>query len=257
MEKGSLRAMAACVLADYDTRTPGRSFARIAGFDAPQAYSLQTEITRLREERGERVIGYKIGCSSLVIQRQLGIDEPIFGRIFETGRHVSGARLSRSGFANLAIEGELAVRLATGSLELSLTDGAWDEAVESIFPVIELHHYVVPDDGPQSQDLIATSGMHAGFVMPEQHHRGWVHVQRMTLRIDDVEVDATVLPWTMQDPIASLRWLSARLGKEGLCLAGGQIILTGSAMRLHPVSAGSRVVVDAPPLGRCCVVIDP
>jgi hypothetical protein len=35
------------------------------------------------------------------------------------------------------------------------------------------------------------------------------------------------------------------------------VILTGSPLPLFPIDAGSRVVVEAPPLESCCVEIDP
>src|SRR5262245_17520232 len=81
-----LHEMARRMLADSDAGTQGQSFADVIGLTTAQAYALQAEIVRLREERGERVIGYKIGRASGVIQQQLGIREPIFGRVFDTGQ---------------------------------------------------------------------------------------------------------------------------------------------------------------------------
>src|SRR2546423_11515936 len=82
------------LLADLDARRPGRCFVPPEGLTTPRAYALQHEVVRLREARGERVIGYKIGCTSRVIQAQLGTREPIFGRVFDTGCFPSGSRLS-------------------------------------------------------------------------------------------------------------------------------------------------------------------
>ena len=61
----------------------------------------------------------------------------------------------------------------------------------------------------------------------------------------------------MGDPMTSLRWLAARLGERGLRLSRGQTILTGSALPLCAVTPGSRVAVEAPPLERIYVDIDP
>ena len=71
------------MLADYDARTPSKSFSRPVDLTIPQSYELQSEIARLRGQRGEKIIGYKIGCTSKPIQEQLGVSEPIFGRIFD------------------------------------------------------------------------------------------------------------------------------------------------------------------------------
>ena len=59
-----LQELARSMLADYDARTPGRLFTEPLALTVLQAYDLQEEIARLREERGEKVIGYKVGCTS-------------------------------------------------------------------------------------------------------------------------------------------------------------------------------------------------
>ena len=61
------------MLADYDARTPGQLFGEPLGLTTVQAYALQAEIARLRQQRGERVIGYKVGCTSPAVQQQLGL----------------------------------------------------------------------------------------------------------------------------------------------------------------------------------------
>lgn len=56
-------------LADYDRHDPGRLF---EGYFIPMtvdgAYALQMAVARLREQRGERVAGYKVGCTSQTLR---------------------------------------------------------------------------------------------------------------------------------------------------------------------------------------------
>ena len=59
-----LQELARRMLADYDARTPGQLFGELIDLTTVQAYALQAEIARLREQRGERIIGYKVGCTS-------------------------------------------------------------------------------------------------------------------------------------------------------------------------------------------------
>jgi 2-keto-4-pentenoate hydratase len=99
-------------LADYDSRQPGTMFAEGVVLDVAQGYELQSAVAQLRCDRGERTIGYKVGCTSPAIRAQLGIDHCVSGRLYDSEQHSSGAVLSRKEFANLAIEGELAVELS-------------------------------------------------------------------------------------------------------------------------------------------------
>ena len=84
-----LQELARRMLADYDATTPCQVFGEPLDLTTVQAYAVQTEIARLREQRGEKVIGYKVGCTSPAVQQQLGIAEPIFARVFDTGRSCS------------------------------------------------------------------------------------------------------------------------------------------------------------------------
>ena len=252
MTKDELRSMALRMLADYDARTPGELLSRPVDLTIPQSYELQGEIARLRDERGEKIIGYKIGCTSKPIQEQLGVSEPIFGRIFDTGCFRSGVRLSYARYANLAVEGEMALRLSKDLAGPSPTEEECLDAIAVVFPVIELHHYILRETRSPGPELIASNGMHAGFVLAEESPRSGPsnRVHSLCIRINGVRVGAAEDTETFASASESLRWLAGRLAARGLGLREGQIILPGSPMPLFPVSAGSKIVVEASPLGR-------
>ncbi|HUY32891.1 MAG TPA: fumarylacetoacetate hydrolase family protein [Pirellulales bacterium] len=256
----AVQELARQMLADYDARTPGRLVGEPIDLTTVQAYALQADIARLRERRGEKVIGYKVGCASGTIQAQLGVEEPIFGRLFDAECHPSGAHFSSARYANLAVEGEMALRLSKDLPSGPLSAEACREAIAEVFPVIELHHYVLPAAWPRFQWLIASNGMHAGFVLAEAETRrsGLANVaHNLSIRINEVVVGAVEDAATLTCPIESLRWLARRLAQFNVQLRKGQVILTGSPMKLYPVAPGSRIVVEAPPLGASRVEIDP
>jgi 2-keto-4-pentenoate hydratase len=261
--------LAARQLADFDARTPNRMFAESVDMTTAQAYELQDEVARLRERRGEKIVGYKVGCTSAAIQQQLGISEPIFGRLFETGCHPSGVRLSCGDFANAAVEGEFAVLLARHLAGAPLSNEQCLEAIETIFPVIELHHYVLCGARPTCQELIASDGMHAGFVLadrwstgsgwstgfslpaagePTEHHIP-DELPGLTIVVRSASNGVIVKSSTLSRPVELLRWLAGRLAERGLSLSAGQIVLTSSPMELFPVAPGSHVLVKAESLG--------
>ena len=69
---------------------------------------------------GERLVGYKVGCTSAKVQQAFGIPGPIYGRLwegeqFQAPPEVSPMCLSLSSFNGLAIEGELMVQLVDTS----------------------------------------------------------------------------------------------------------------------------------------------
>jgi 2-keto-4-pentenoate hydratase len=255
-----LSAGARRLLADFDARQPWRSFVMPKDLTAKQAYALQGEVSRLREGRGERVIGYKVGCTSRVIQEQLGTDEPIFGRVFDSGCFPPGSRLSHARFAGLAVEGEIAIRLSRDIPCHPLPDEGYTEAIGSVFPVIELHHLVLPAGGRPLAALIASGGIHAGLVPADRETPSPGRVpalEVLEVLIDGRLAGTSTEPWTMGDPAGTLRWLTGQLAEWGEELRAGQVILTGSALPLFPVGPGSRVEVEARPLGRAFAEFDP
>ena len=146
-------------------------FAEGVVLDVAQGYELQSAVAQLRCGRGERVIGYKVGCTSPTIRAQLGIDHCVTGRLYDSEQHSSGAVLSRERFANLAIEGELAVELSHEPNEKDFCESRPEveipACVARVFPVIELHNHVMRGEQPSAGELIANNAIHAGFVAGE------------------------------------------------------------------------------------------
>jgi 2-keto-4-pentenoate hydratase len=145
---------------DYRARQPGTCFAdpdfvlSLAG-----AYELQDIVAELRVSAGDRLIGYKIGCTGPGTVRQFGMQGPIRGCLFESEIRRHGDTLDFEDFASLAIEGEMAVRIAS------------DGAIAAAFPVIELHHFVFRGPRKTLPELVANNGLNGGVVLP---HDGWL-----------------------------------------------------------------------------------
>ncbi|MFP6670832.1 MAG: hypothetical protein VB857_05390, partial [Pirellulaceae bacterium] len=85
-----INQLAAQQLRDRDAGTPGTIFAKPISLTSEQAYAVASEVSRLRAARGERIVGYKVGCTSSGIQQQLGINDPVFGYLFESESWPSG-----------------------------------------------------------------------------------------------------------------------------------------------------------------------
>src|SRR3954452_6544551 len=55
----------------------------IGSADVELAYAVQQRLTRDRMAAGARIVGRKIGLTSPAVQRQLGVDRPDFGVLFD------------------------------------------------------------------------------------------------------------------------------------------------------------------------------
>ncbi len=60
------------------------------------AYRVQMAVVTTKVERGDRVIGRKVGATSRAIQQLLRIDEPIYGTLLESNQVANGKTISLS-----------------------------------------------------------------------------------------------------------------------------------------------------------------
>lgn len=239
----SVRGLAVRQLVDYRACKPGTFFAEVDRPDLSleDAYSVQAEVAKLRGVSGEAVAGYKVGATGPGTRGQFGVDGPIRGFLYETELYPSGAELSHTSYANLAIEGELAVRLGEKA------------EIARVFPVIELHNYVFRSEPPTLQELIANNGLHAGAVLPATDGIEWRGEKPLdgALRvwINGSLVEEGPMSGVPGGPAGSVEWLRRHLPAYDLALRPRQLVLTGTPLGLIPVRPGDSICVSAERLG--------
>jgi 2-keto-4-pentenoate hydratase len=254
-----LKELALKQLADYDALDPGRIFDGPPPIESQaDAYALQMEVAKLRIARGERLAGYKIGCIGDVVRKQLQMDRVLFGHVWASELHESGAKLDPASYAKLAIEGEFAVRPATDIPDAGWLQSHKYEALFAFFPVIELHNYVLRTAHP-SLELIANNGIHAGAVLPLAENAA-THADALLREPISVYKNGEMLGETRSDsvprgPFASLCQLVDHLALYGIHLKRGQIILTGTPLPLYPVQDGDRIEVRTRNFGQVNVTL--
>src|SRR6202008_1423894 len=94
----------------------------IAPRDEVEGYEVQRALRDLLLPQFGALVGYKIGCTSNVMQEYLKIPHPCAGSVFERGVHESGVKLSRD--------------LSPG--EAPFTAEWVGEAIEAYLPAIEI-----------------------------------------------------------------------------------------------------------------------
>jgi len=236
-------------LEDYDLGRPGTLFAGGIELSVDQAYALQTAVVHLRCKRGEKVIGYKVGCTSPAIRSQLGIDHCIMGRLFDTEQHPSGTSVSGNAYAVLACEGELAIELSRPPNPRDFQTKGLPDCVSRVFPVIELHQYVIRSQKPDAAEFIANNALHAGVVAGSGTEALDHGTPSLSLYKDGILLE-TCSSMTLTTTIASsLRWLVHHLNVIGIEMRAGQIILTGSVLGLFSIKETCFLRIKSDPFG--------
>ena len=114
--------------------------AGLAPKDEAEGYRIQRAVHDLLLPQAGAMVGYKIGCTSAVMQQYLDIPHPCAGGVFARGVHDSGAQLAAADFVRVGVECEIAVKLARDMppSEAPFTAEWVAEAIAAYYPAIEI-----------------------------------------------------------------------------------------------------------------------
>ncbi len=130
------------------------------GVDVEGAYRVQAALGEGRE-----VIGYKLGLIKPEGQVQMGVDSPIYGRVYEDMIFESPVPLSS--LLQPQLEPELAVVLGEG-LPPGVSPGAAHAAIGGIYLAIDFLSNVWEDGTPIVADVVANNVAGGGFLLGER-----------------------------------------------------------------------------------------
>jgi 2-keto-4-pentenoate hydratase len=223
-----------------------------------EAYEAQAQMLALRVLNGERIVGWKVGCTSRAIRQQFGLSQPISGRLLEPHIYPNGSSLAFADYVNCAIEPEMVIRLGK-DLGGNADESAAAEAIASVAPGIEIHNYRFWFGSPTSQELIASNGIHASLVIgPEQQFRQEVDLatEGIEARVNgQLQASGTGAEIMDGGPMISLCWLARHAYERGEMLRAGDLVIPGSAVRLIRLKAGDHIEAHFTKLGKCTAIV--
>ncbi|NNF53278.1 MAG: 2-oxo-hepta-3-ene-1,7-dioic acid hydratase [Acidimicrobiales bacterium] len=225
------------------------------------AYAIQAHWQQLRLDRGELLIGHKIGLTSRAMQTAMQITTPDSGFITDAMNYTSSsgpATIEAYHHLDLKLEVELAFVLNAhlDSEEVELSDVI--AATEYVIPAVELiaarTYRADPATGRRRTvvDTIADNAANAGIITgglavgPEEVDLRWVGaLLERNGEIEETGLAAAVL----NHPANGIVWLARRYAQQGMVLNAGDIVLAGSFTRPVDCRAGDSFRVDYGPLG--------
>jgi 2-keto-4-pentenoate hydratase len=222
----------------------GRCSTPIESLSLDDAYEVQRRVIAARTAAGERVVGYKVGCTSRAIRRQFGLTEPVCGRLMSPHVHHGDTTFDYHAYHNPAVEPEFVFVIGKDLTDEVGEAGSLTDAIGSVSPGIEVHHYRFRFGEPTSQELIASNGLHAGLVVGDRKvgPRDFdMDLEGVGLFVNGVLADSGIGAEIMGGPLESLRWLVNHLVWRGEVLRAGQLVIPGSPVGLIPVGPGDRV----------------
>ncbi len=220
--------------------------------DVVDAYEIQLINIRQRVAEGARVLGHKVGLSSLAIQQMMGVDEPDYGHLLDEMQLFEDIPVKAHRFLYPRVEVEVGFVLNADLPGAACTEDDVLAATEALVPSIELIDTRITDWKIALCDTIADNASSAGFVLGQA---------RVSPRDIDIKgIDAVLrcngevvaegrTDAVLGNPVTAVAWLARKVDGFGVRLRKGDVVLPGSCTRAIDAHPGDNFVADFAGLG--------
>ena len=238
------------ILEDYDANNPGTIFKKNIKLSNEEALLIQSKVTKLRIDRGEKIIGYKIGCVSKETQKKMGFTQPAMGTLWRDELFESGVELNKKDYSNPAMEAEFGVKL-NRNIDPNLVSFDYIlKSIESIYPLIEIHNLVFNGKEPHGAELLATNALHAGVILgPENKITNNNKISDLKLIYDNEIVDMWTDKKWPYDMLSEVEWLVKEQVKINNILKKDDLILVGAYGFPVPINNNTLIQVTSSKFG--------
>jgi 2-oxo-3-hexenedioate decarboxylase len=222
----------------------------------PDAYLVQEEGIRMREGRGEKQMGLKMGFTSKAKREQMGLHLPICGVLTDRMRVADGGDFTLDGSIHPKIEPEIAFHVArdlegkvTLEQALDACSGACAalEILDSRF--VGFKYFSLPD-------VVADNCSSSHFVLGTESpaFKGLdLKNLKMVMEVNGKQAASAISSDISGHPGMSLVQLCELLSGRGLRLKAGTWVLAGAATAAVALEPGMKVSLNVEGLGTASV----
>ncbi|CAG4885428.1 2-hydroxypent-2,4-dienoate hydratase [Georgfuchsia toluolica] len=229
---------------------------RHADITITDAYHIQQRMLARRLDAGEKVIGKKIGVTSQAVMNMLGVNQPDFGYMLDGMIYNEGEAVPIDTLIQPRAEGEIAFMMKRDLMGPGVTAADVLAATEGVMACFEIVDSRIRDWKIKIQDTVADNASCGVFVLGDR-------------LVDPRDVDLATCGMvlekngdiactgagaaTLGNPVNAMVWLANTLGRLGIPLKAGEIVLSGSLGQLVPIQAGDNLRVTIGGIGSCSV----
>jgi len=237
----------------FDTLGSGRRItpfsARPGGLSMPDAYRVTAAVERMREARGEKPVGRKIGFTNRTIWPEYGVYAPNWGYVTDRSvRECAAATvLPLASFVEPKIEPEIVFGLSAAPAP-DMDEAALTACIDWIAHGYEIVQSIFPRWKFKPEDTVACNAMHGALLLGERHaFKPRAAQWRQELPAFDIDLYRNgVLTGSgrganvLDSPLLALRHLVGLLAGDSANppLKAGEIVSTGTLTRALPVAPG-------------------
>lgn len=217
------------------------------------AYEVQRRGTAKALSAGRRIVGAKIGLTSHAVQKQLGVDQPDFGVLFDDMEYGDDSPVPISRLMQPKVEAEIAFVLDRDLVSERPSLAQVISAIAYALPAIEIVDSRVRDWKISIYDTIADNASSGLYVLGGSPTK----LDAFDLRLCGMRLENRGEPLSMGcgaaclgHPLNAVVWLARTMAANGQPLTAGTTILSGALGPMVPVKAGEVYEARISGLGR-------
>ncbi|WP_374241870.1 2-oxopent-4-enoate hydratase [Zoogloea sp.] len=229
---------------------------READITIEDAYQIQQRMIQRRLDTGETIIGKKIGVTSKVVMDMLKVDQPDFGMMTSGMVFNEGEAIDTSTMIAPRAEAEVAFVLKSDLQGPGVTAADVLRATECVVPCFEIVDSRIQDWKIKIQDTVADNASCGVLVLGGLRKSPRdidLALAGMVLEKNGEVISTSTGAAVQGSPVNAVAWLANTLGRLGIPLKAGEVILSGSQSPLVPVKAGDSLVCSVGGLGSTSV----
>jgi 2-keto-4-pentenoate hydratase len=218
----------------------------IAPTDVASAYAVQEINTKYWLGRGRKLVGRKIGLTAVAVQKQLGVDQPDFGLLFDDMLVAETHAIPAAELMQPKVEAEIAIVLKKPLTKAQHSVADIADATDYACAAIEVVGSRIANWDIKLADTVADNASSSHFVLGTRKvplaQADLINcAMTMVRRGDTVSTGSGAA--CMGNPLNAAAWLADAMVKYGRPLQAGDVIMTGALGPMVAVNAGD--VVEA------------
>lgn len=196
-----------------------------------EAYEVQLVTIGRKLELGKKIVGKKIGLTSLAMQQLLGVDQPDYGHLLDDMVVENGNKITFDRVLQPKVEGEIAFVLKKDLVGPNVTEDDVLDATDYVLPALEIVDSRVADWKIKLQDTIAdnaSSGLYVLGGKPIPVDQIDLPQVGMVLYKNGEIINSGIGAAALGNPATCVAWLANKLSEFGITLKAGEVILSGA-----------------------------
>lgn len=218
-----------------------------------EAYQAQLQMIGQKVQAGQKIVGKKIGLTSVAMQKLLGVDQPDYGHLLDSMEVSHKGTIQLDDLFQPKVEGEIAFILNKDLSGPNVTVEDVLAATAYIAPALEIVDSRITDWKITLADTVADNASSGMFVIGEERYAvSDIDLPSIEMKLfkNGELVNTGYGSDVLGHPATCVAWLANKLYEYNVVLKAGEVILSGALSAAVVAEKGDRFTAGFSHIGK-------